>query len=73
MRKKLIFKIKGLGVHATIDLSGRMRFGPDAVYINNNTDYSVTDQRLEDIYKAVTRYLPNVEKSKLYPDYSGIR
>lgn len=50
-----------------------MRFGPDAVYINNNTDYSVTDQRLEDIYKAVTRYLPNVEKSKLYPDYSGIR
>ena len=33
-------ELVGLGVHATLDLGGRLRFGPDAEYIEA-IDYKV--------------------------------
>jgi L-2-hydroxyglutarate oxidase LhgO len=42
--KHLIYPVHGkagLGIHATLDLGGRIRFGPDATYVDR-VDYSVS-------------------------------
>lgn len=62
----------GLGVHATIDLAGRCRFGPDTEWIDE-VDYEVDAQRAESFYRAVRRYWPALRDGELAPDYSGIR
>ena len=62
----------GLGVHATIDLQGGVRFGPDVEYIDN-VDFSIDESKKELFFKAIKRYFPLVDHKKLYPDYCGIR
>jgi L-2-hydroxyglutarate oxidase LhgO len=62
----------GLGVHATLDLAGRVRFGPDAEY-TNKIDYSVDPLKKEVFHKAVSSYLRGVNMDNLHPDMSGIR
>jgi L-2-hydroxyglutarate oxidase LhgO len=62
----------GLGVHATIDLSGQVKFGPDVEYIDGE-DYAVTVSRLGDYYTAVRRYFPDLADDQLSPGYVGIR
>lgn len=62
----------GLGVHLTIDLAGRARFGPDVQWINE-IDYKVDESRLEYFYQAIRKYWPALEDGSLYPDYCGIR
>ncbi len=62
----------GLGVHATVDLGGRIRFGPDAEYVEK-LRYDVDAAKASRFAEVVRRYLPNVEASWLTPDYAGIR
>ncbi|MCX7816841.1 MAG: NAD(P)/FAD-dependent oxidoreductase [Syntrophales bacterium] len=62
----------GLGVHATVDLNGRVRFGPDVQYVES-IDYSVDENRRSDFYKAISTYLPNVREDSLQPEMCGIR
>lgn len=62
----------GLGVHATLDLGGRIRFGPDAEYIERRS-YEVDPAKAEVFAEAVSRYLPAVRSDWLLPDYAGIR
>ncbi len=62
----------GLGVHATIDLSGQVKFGPDVEYIDEE-DYNVNGSRLDDYYAAVRRYFPGLADGQLSPGYVGIR
>ncbi|XOV88747.1 MAG: NAD(P)/FAD-dependent oxidoreductase [Pseudomonadota bacterium] len=62
----------GLGVHATIDLGGQARFGPDVEYIDRE-DYNVNLERLPDYYAAVRRYFPALKEGDLIPGYVGIR
>jgi L-2-hydroxyglutarate oxidase LhgO len=62
----------GLGVHATLDLSGRIRFGPDAEYVPSPI-YDVDPAKAKAFAEAVRRYLPSVEDHWLVPDYAGIR
>lgn len=62
----------GLGVHITIDLGGRARFGPDVEPVDSE-EYSVDAQRSSAFYAAVRRYWPNLQDGALQPDYSGIR
>lgn len=62
-----------LGTHLTLDLAGRVKFGPDIQWITDPTDYSVNDAHLDDVYAAVTQYLPNIDRSALAGDYTGIR
>ncbi|TPX37240.1 hypothetical protein SmJEL517_g01105 [Synchytrium microbalum] len=65
-----------LGVHCTLDLTGRLRFGPDALYVDRPDDYKVNDADevyLTGFHAAIKRYLPSVRKDDLYPDYTGIR
>jgi L-2-hydroxyglutarate oxidase LhgO len=62
----------GLGVHATIDLGGQVKFGPDVEYLNSE-DYEVSESKLDQYYEAVRRYFPRLEKDALVPGYAGIR
>lgn len=62
----------GLGVHATLDLGGRIRFGPDATYVDS-LDYGVDAAHGPDFAEAVRRYLPELRDEWLAPDYAGIR
>jgi L-2-hydroxyglutarate oxidase LhgO len=67
----------GLGVHVTIDLGGRMRFGPDVEWLSNNdpdaVDYTVDPARAQSFYAAIRRYWPGLPEGAITPDYSGCR
>ena len=62
----------GLGVHLTLDLQERARFGPDVEWIEA-LDYSVDPRRAERFYAAIRRYWPGLADGVLQPDYAGIR
>jgi L-2-hydroxyglutarate oxidase LhgO len=62
----------GLGVHVTLDLAGRMRFGPDVEWIERE-DYDVDPTRADVFYDRIRRYWPGLRDGTLAPDYAGIR
>jgi L-2-hydroxyglutarate oxidase LhgO len=62
----------GLGTHVTLDLAGRMRFGPDVEWIETE-DYAVNPRRAESFYASIRRYWPGLPDGALVPDYAGIR
>jgi L-2-hydroxyglutarate oxidase LhgO len=63
-----------LGVHAVLDLAGRLRFGPDAEYLDGRqTDYCVNDVKRSVFAESVRRILPFVADEDLTPDIAGIR
>ena len=62
----------GLGVHVTLDLAGRARFGPDVEWIDE-IDYSLDPARAERFYPAIRRYWPDLPDGALQPAYTGIR
>ena len=73
--KRLIYPAPvdgGLGTHLTIDLAGRMRFGPDVEWVSS-LDYEVDPTRSESFYASIRRYWPGLPDGALVPDYSGIR
>ncbi|MDK2598091.1 NAD(P)/FAD-dependent oxidoreductase [Pseudoalteromonas obscura] len=73
--KHLIYPVPqqhGLGIHATLDLAGQLRFGPDTQFIES-LDYTTDSSALETFYQAIRRYWPSVDKSRLQIDYAGIR
>lgn len=65
----------GLGTHLTLDMGGRVRFGPDVEWVDNPNDLAPNPDRerfaaaLEDI-KA---YLPGLDEGSVSLDYCGIR
>jgi L-2-hydroxyglutarate oxidase LhgO len=62
----------GLGVHVTLDLGGRARFGPDVEWIER-IDYTVDPGRAKRFYAAIRRYWPGLPDGALEPGYAGIR
>jgi L-2-hydroxyglutarate oxidase LhgO len=62
----------GLGVHLTLDLAGRARFGPDIEWVDS-LDYRVDPKRGDGFYDAIRRYWPELPDQSLSPSYSGIR
>lgn len=62
----------GLGVHVTLDLAGRMRFGPDVEWIKQES-YTVDARRAENFYERIRAYWPGLPADSLVPDYCGIR
>jgi L-2-hydroxyglutarate oxidase LhgO len=62
----------GLGVHLTLDLAGRARFGPDVQWIER-PDYAVDLARAERFYGEVRKYWPALPDGALEPGYCGIR
>ncbi|CAM1511423.1 Fc.00g089360.m01.CDS01 [Cosmosporella sp. VM-42] len=63
----------GLGTHLTLDLGGRVRFGPDVEWVDNPEELAVNGSRLEQAVQEIKKYLPGVDESALVPDYAGIR
>ncbi len=73
--KHLVYPVPengGLGVHLTLDLAGRARFGPDVEKVDF-IDYKVSDDRKNVFYKEIRKYWPNLPDDSLIPAYSGIR
>jgi L-2-hydroxyglutarate oxidase LhgO len=62
----------GLGVHVTLDLAGRMRFGPDVEWIDREI-YDVDPARAASFYARIRTYWPGLPDGTLVPDYAGIR
>ena len=62
----------GLGVHVTLDLAGRIRFGPDVEWIERE-NYDVDGKRADVFYDRIRRYWPGLRDGMLAPDYAGIR
>lgn len=60
------------GLHASCDLGGQARFGPDVEWIDH-IDYRVDPARAPIFEDAVRRYWPNLPPGVLQPDYAGIR
>jgi L-2-hydroxyglutarate oxidase LhgO len=63
----------GLGVHATLDLDGSVRFGPDVEWIGQPDDYRVDPARAAAFYAAIREYWPALADDSLSPAYAGIR
>lgn len=66
----------GLGTHLTLDLAGRMRFGPDVEWIEGEITprtFEVDPGRAERFYASIRRYWPGLPDGALVPDYAGIR
>ncbi|KAJ7499258.1 NAD dehydrogenase [Mycena latifolia] len=73
---------QSLGTHLTLDLQGKVRFGPDLQWISpadgQDADFWSShlvpnDSRLDEMHRAVSRYLPQVRREGFQPDYVGIR
>lgn len=65
----------GLGTHLTLDMGGRVRFGPDVEWVDDPADVAVTGDpaRLDAALVEINKYLPGVVRADLTPDYAGIR
>jgi L-2-hydroxyglutarate oxidase LhgO len=62
----------GLGVHATNDLGGSARFGPDVDWVDV-IDYAFDEDRKADFVESIRHYYPGIDESRLTPSYTGIR
>jgi L-2-hydroxyglutarate oxidase LhgO len=67
----------GLGVHVTLDMGGRARFGPDVEWLASNDpaaiDYTVAPHIADVFAPRIARWWPGVSADMLSPDYAGVR
>lgn len=61
-----------LGIHATLDLQGGLRLGPDEEYVDK-IDYSINEAKKTSFFEGMGKFLPFIELDDLWPDTSGIR
>jgi L-2-hydroxyglutarate oxidase LhgO len=67
-------RVVGLGVHATKDLTGGLRLGPDAHYVDRKRfDYDVDINEKIRFLGSALKFLPFLEGEDLIPDTAGIR
>ena len=64
--------LTGLGIHATLDLGGRLRFGPDTEYVDA-IDYRIDAGKRGLFYETAKKYIEGLDKEALNPDMAGIR
>jgi L-2-hydroxyglutarate oxidase LhgO len=61
-----------LGLHATVDVGGRCKFGPDIAWIPD-IEYGFEPEKLAAFLDFIRSYYPGLEVERLHPDYTGIR
>lgn len=75
--KRLVYPVPtsvSLGVHALVDIAGRLRFGPDAEFLKERgLDYRVDMEKRSAFAQGVRRLVPSLTEEDLVPDISGIR
>jgi L-2-hydroxyglutarate oxidase LhgO len=62
----------GLGIHATLDLDGSTRFGPNVEWVES-LDYGVDARHAAEFYASIRGYWPDLPDGALQPGYAGIR
>jgi L-2-hydroxyglutarate oxidase LhgO len=75
--KRLIYPLPeedlvGLGVHATLNLAGYLKFGPDVEYVEE-IDYKVDNKKQEEFFQSASKIIKGIERACLNPDMAGIR
>ncbi len=64
----------GLGVHATVDMAGGVRLGPDDEYLKLRIqDYSVNPLSRLKFYESARKFIPFISEEDLSVDTAGIR
>jgi L-2-hydroxyglutarate oxidase LhgO len=63
----------GLGTHLTLDMGGRIRFGPDVEWVDDPSDLKPSPARLEQAIPEILAYLPGMDPGAIALDYCGIR
>jgi L-2-hydroxyglutarate oxidase LhgO len=65
----------GLGTHLTLDMGGRVRFGPDVEWIDDPNDYTpnANPERFKAAIEDIKQYLPGLDEESVAVDYCGIR
>ncbi|KAI9096424.1 FAD dependent oxidoreductase [Phlyctochytrium arcticum] len=78
--KRLIYPVpdkhlQSLGVHATVDLAGQVKFGPNVEYVSDEKDLGVSDsdELRKQFVTAIGKYLKGIEADNLRVDYAGMR
>ncbi len=64
--------LTGLGIHATKDLAGFLRLGPNAFPVDE-ISYDVDPSHAQVFYENARAMLPFLEPSDLVPDMAGVR
>lgn len=64
--------LKGLGVHTSFDLEGKVRFGPNTEDVDS-INYGLADSLIEELIPSINRVFKGLSESDLSLDYSGIR
>lgn len=62
----------GLGVHATLDLGGQVKFGPDVSW-RETLDYAFDTSRQAEFETRIQEYFPGLNAKRLQPGYVGVR
>lgn len=63
----------GLGTHLTIDMAGRMRFGPDVEWVESPNNLVVNISRLPQAIEQIKLFLPCLDATTIIPGFAGIR
>ena len=73
--KSLVYPLPdkhGLGIHLTVDIGGKVKFGPDHEFVDD-IDYSLDDRKKKKFIKNIQKFWPSLSEEDLYADYVGIR
>ncbi|MBF0546491.1 MAG: NAD(P)/FAD-dependent oxidoreductase [Candidatus Riflebacteria bacterium] len=65
-------KIGYLGVHATLDMGNRLKFGPDAEFVDT-IDLSVDEKKKSLFFDSASRMINNLDRNFFQPEMAGIR
>jgi L-2-hydroxyglutarate oxidase LhgO len=61
-----------LGLHATVDLAGRCKFGPDIEW-TPEIDYTFDETKITQFLDFIRSYYPGLDPTRLHADYTGVR
>ena len=74
--QRLVYPVKpvvgGLGIHLTLDVAGRARFGPDIEWVDA-IGYDVDERKAAAFEASIRTWWPGLPAGVLRPDFAGIR